>query len=334
LDRDDTHIDPLIARCLANEAAPDDLRLLNEWMMQDEENKRYVEQVRWLHDKAASSCRYEKVDTAKAWAKVKVQTVQPATSPVRTKRRSFALMQSSWIRVAAVFVLVLGFSSLGYHLWTTPNGVVAHYNIASADASVNKTIGDNVQVCLNRKTTITVTENRKTKTKELQLSGEAFIEVKHKTEETLVVKAGETQIKDIGTSFNVKACAGSPTIEVFVQTGEVIFYTANQAGIKLFKGETGVFDKQTKVFRKYAIDSPNINAYKTHRLVFVDTPLSDAVKEINAVYPDAIAIDNQEIENNAITVTFDNERIDAIASVLSETLGLRLSKSGKKYVLR
>jgi len=327
---EDTHIDPIIARFLANEASPEDIRLLNEWMALDDANKRYVEQVKWLNDKAASSCHYVKVDKVKAWEKVKAQTIDS----VPVKPRSFPWMQSTWMRVAAVFILVLGFASLGYHFWSLSEKNTMQYNIASADVSVNKTIGDNVQVCLNRQTTIAVTENKKKKTKELQLSGEAFIQVKHAKEEQLIVKAGETQIKDIGTSFNVKARPGSPTVEVFVQNGEVIFFTTDQSGITLKQGETGIFDNQTKQFRKLAMFNPNVDAYKTHRFVFMDTPLSEAVKEINAVYPGAITIKDPLIGTNTITVTFDNERIDAMASVLSETLGLQLTKSGHGYILR
>jgi ferric-dicitrate binding protein FerR (iron transport regulator) len=327
---EDTHIDPIIARFLANEASPEDIRLLNEWMSQDDANRRYVEQVKWLNDKAASSCQYVKVDKAKAWERVKAKTVDS----VPVKPRSLPWMQSPWMRVAAIFILVLGFASLSYHFWSLSEKNTVRYNLASTDVSVNKTIGDNVQVCLNRQTTIAVTENKKKKTKELKLSGEAFIQVKHAKEELLIVKAGETQIKDIGTSFNVKARPGSPTIEVFVQTGEVIFFTADQSGIKLKQGETGIFDNQTKRFRKLVMLTPNIGAYKTYRFVFVDTPLSEAVKKINAVYSGAITIKDPLIGTNTITVTFDNERIDAMASVLSETLGLQLSKSGNGYILR
>jgi hypothetical protein len=47
-----------------------------------------------------------------------------------------------------------------------------------------------------------------------------------------------------------------------------------------------------------------------------------------------ITIKGSLIRTNTITVNFDNEQIDAMASILSEALGLRLSKSGNEYILR
>lgn len=331
---DNNHIDLIIARYLANEASGDDQLLLEQWMDSAEENRRYVEQVQWLHDKAGMACPYVKVDVTEAWNKVRIQTVVSPPKTIRSGRFAFALSRSGWMKVAAFLVLLLGVGSFCYYFLAGQASSLVQYNLVAADVSVNKTIGKAVKVCLNRQTTIAVTENKRTNTKELALSGEAFIQVAHKDGEKLIVKADETLIRDIGTAFNVKAKPGSSTVEVFVETGEVEFFTADQSGITLYKGETGIFDKQTKRFRKLSINNPNVNAYKTRRFVFVNTPLVEVVKEINAVYPDAIVLADPSAGGNTITVTFENERIGAIASVLSETMGLQVIKSGKGYVLR
>jgi transmembrane sensor len=331
---EDNHIDRIIARYIANEASQEDLLLLREWMDQAPENKRYVENIRLLQDKALAAHSPIQVDTSKAWEKVKAQLDLSAQVAAPKESRFFAIPQKIWTKAAAIFVLIIGVSTLFYYLSIGSSSDIIRYNLASANASVSKTIAGNIHVCLNRKTTITVVENKKAKTKELQLSGEAFIQVKHSADEQLVVKAGETLIKDIGTSFNVKANPGSSIVEVFVESGEVSFFTNAQSGIRLTKGETGIFDKQTKLFRINKTSNPNINSYKTHKFVFVNTPLSEAVKQINAVYPKAIILGDSLIGNRTLNVTFDNEDIDDIADVMSETLGLEVSTSGKGYILR
>lgn len=332
---DNNHIDPIIARCLANEASADDQLLLQQWMDSAEGNRRYVEQVKWLHDKAGRSCPYVKVNVAGAWEKVRVQTVAPAVATaVPPKGFVFAFFQPGWMKAVALLLLLLGVGTLCYYFVMEPGNALVQYNLVAADVSVNKTIGKDIRVCLNRQTTIAVTENKKENARELALSGEAFIQVEHKEGKKLVVKADETLIRDVGTAFNVKAKPGSSTIEVFVEEGEVEFFTADQSGLTLYKGETGIFDKQTKRFRKLSMPNQNVCAYKTRKLVFVNTPLVEAIKEINAVYPAGIVLAGSSAGENTITVTFENERIDAIATVLSETLGLEAVKSGKGYVLR
>ena len=328
---EDNHIDRIIARYLVSEASQEDLLLLREWMDQSPDNTRYVENIRLLHDKALASHSPVLVDTAKAWDKVKSKLNLQEQTTAPTKSRFFIFQSRSLTRVAAVFALIIGISLVFYYL-STPD--IIRYNLTSSNSSVSKIVAGNIHVCLNRQTTLAVVENKKKKTRELQLSGEAFIQVTHSTNTQLIVKAGETLIKDIGTSFNVKANSKSSTIEVFVESGEVSFFTNNQSGVKLTKGETGIFDKQTKAFRIYKIFNPNVNSYKTHKFVFVNTPLSEAVKEINAVYPKAIILGDSSIANRTLSVTFDNERIEAMADIMSETLGLKVSPSGNRYILR
>ena len=331
---EDTHIDRIIARYIANEASGEELLLLREWMDQSHDNTRYVENIRMLHDRALASHSFVRVDTAKAWEKVKSQLNLPEQTTTSAKRRVFLFRSGNFMKVAAAFTLIIGITAVFYYLFSGSATDITRYNLASSDTSVAKTIAGNIHVCLNRKTTLAVVENKKAKTRELQLSGEAFIQVTHSTNTQLIVKAGETLIKDIGTSFNVKANPGSSTIEVFVESGEVSFFTDTQSGIKLTKGETGVFDKHTKAFRIYKIFNPNVNSYKTHKFVFVNTPLSEAVKEINAVYPKAIQLGDSSIANRTLSVTFDNERIEAMADIMSETLCLKVSTSGNGYIIR
>ena len=239
---EDNHIDRIIARYIAKEASQEDLLFLGEWMDQSSENKRYVENIRMLQDKAIALHFPVKVDTIKAWMKVKAQLDVPVQAIAVKKTKPFVLSQKSWTKAVAIFALIIGVSSLFYYLSITSSSDITRYTLASYNNSVSKTIAVNIDICLNRDTRIAVVENKKKKTRELQLSGEAFIHVRHSTDTQLIVKAEETWIKDIGTSFNVKANPWSSTVEVFVESGEVSFFTDSQSGIKLSKGETGIFD--------------------------------------------------------------------------------------------
>lgn len=331
---EDHHIDRIIARFVVDEASQEDIQLLDKWMDLSAENKRYVENIRLLHDKALASQSSIKVDTAKAWEKLKAQLDQQMQVTVPAKSKRFVFQQNSWAKIAAIFTLVVGISSLFYYLSNSSDSNLIRYNLAAADTSVNKTIAGNIQVCLNRNTTIKVVEDKKNKTRVLQLSGEANFEVNHSDEMQLIVKAGETLIKDIGTTFNVKANPDDSTIEVFVESGEVSFFTNSQLGVKLSKGETGIYDKQTKLFKLNKTDNPNITSYKTHKFVFVNTPLSEVVTAVNAVYPNAILLGDSLIGKQTLSVTFDNEDVEAMAYIMSETLGLSLSKTDKGYILK
>jgi transmembrane sensor len=53
---------------------------------------------------------------------------------------------------------------------------------------------------------------------------------------------------------------------------------------------------------------------------------------VNSVYDEKITI-SPKVTGCRLTVTFNNESVEDIASVIAETLGLRLTKSNKGYFL-
>jgi ferric-dicitrate binding protein FerR (iron transport regulator) len=189
-------------------------------------------------------------------------------------------------------------------------------------------------VVLNRNSQIIYKTKSSGKKQEIDLTGEAFIKVNHSADTTLIVKAEETFIRDIGTSFNVKAYPDNNYIEVYVETGEVAFYSQDQKGLILTKGERGIYEKTSKNFRKVVAETPNIIAYSTKLLIFRNTKLSDVVNELNNVYHETIELSDPSIASCSITVTFDNESIVSIMDIIAETIGLQLIKTETGFLLK
>lgn len=331
---EDKHIDSLIAKYLAGEATPEEQQQLQLWMDESEENKKYFGDIRFVHDKAVASRRYVKVDTEKAWSNVKAQMKGRDPQLLVSPQKKQAIHQTIWFRIAASVVVVLGVAAILLTIYKnqTKNELLS-YAVSSTDSTISKTFNDNTKIVLNRNSKITFHLNKRKKTKELILSGEAFIQVKHSADTPLVVKAEEILIKDIGTSFNVKAYPGTSTIEVYVESGQVVFYTIHEAGITLTAGETGMYDRNTKAFRKSSARNLNTISYASHLFVFNRTRLAEAIDRLNAVYPESIRLENPVLEDCLLTVTFDHETIDNIVDVIAETLGLRVRKTDNGYVL-
>lgn len=328
---DKQHIDILVAKYLTGEATPQERDEINAWTATSAENQKYVDQLRFVYQKASATPSTTPVDTQKAWQTVKAKMHTQAPEAVTLKPTALHYLLNHWWQVAAVFVLLI-ISVTIFQMHSGKQQEEIKYTIASAQAPINHTFGSNAHVCLNKNSTIVFKQYKNQKKKELILSGEAFIQVTH-TDTQLVVKAQETLIQDIGTSFNVKAQPASPTIEVFVQEGQVSFYTSTQNGLLLHKGETGIYNKKTKTFTKTTVVNPNAVAYKTRKFVFVNTPLSQVVKQLNEAYLDAIILADPQLGNQTITVTFNNEKTTSIVDVMSATLGLKASKTPKGYML-
>jgi transmembrane sensor len=329
LTEESNHIDNLIARYLTGEASDDERLRLEQWMNASEENKKYFGDIRFLHDKTVASHKIVRVNVDSAWSNLRNQMQQRTVSKKVIKKVSFEI--NVWFRVAAVIVLVLG---AAFWLYKTDRIKKSQpISIVSQNHTITHYLEDSSQVFLNRKSKITYVKGFGKKQREVNLSGEAYFKVVHSKDKPFIVEAEGVLVKDLGTSFNIKAYSGDSIVEVYVESGEVAFFTKENPGVLLFKGEKGIFEKTTKTFRKFIVREPNSISYKTKVFVFHDALLSDVIKKLNAVYQANITFNNDMLMNCKITVTFDNENIDAIVGIISETMHLQLSKTSDGYVL-
>jgi ferric-dicitrate binding protein FerR (iron transport regulator) len=186
-------------------------------------------------------------------------------------------------------------------------------------------------VFLNKQTKIEYAFNKKERTHNVKLEGEAYFSIKHDEDAQYIVRAGEVLIKDIGTSFNVKAYPNSDIVEVLVEEGEVIFYTDANPGIRLKKSGRAIYDKKTKQFN-IEKPEPNITAYKTKFFVFGDATLDEVAASFNAVYDSALVVPDH-LKKCRITVTFRDETLQQAVSIIGETLNLSVTQQENKYIL-
>ena len=124
----------------------------------------------------------------------------------------------------------------------------------------------------------------------------------------------------------MKAYPDSPTVEVVVEEGEVMFYSEGNPGVYLKANGKGIYNKNTKTFT-VSDPEPNVTAYKTKFFSFSNNDLRTVIKSLNDVYAEKIQID-QKLAGCRLTVSFNNESIDEIASIIGETLGLSVVRSG------
>ena len=336
MNSESSHIENLIARYLAGEASEKEREELFFWMDNNPENKKYFEGIKFVHDKAVASHRVVKVNVDKAWQKLSAQMVQTPveekTEKVTPRVISLPLYKKAWFRIAASITLIIGLSALAYLTLLTPPKAIETIALTTTDSISTHKLADNTEITLNKHSKIVYRSKKNSKKKELELTGEAFIEVHHSADTQLIVKAGETFIRDIGTAFNVKAYPNSSLIEVTVENGEVEFFTSSNKGVMLKAGETATYDKIKKEFKKPDLVDINAISYKSKLFVFHNTPLSKVLQSLNSVYSEKFEIDNSSLANCSITVVFDNETPNGIADIIAETLGLQLTNTGDMFL--
>ncbi|HEX2922049.1 MAG TPA: FecR domain-containing protein [Bacteroidales bacterium] len=324
------NIDDLIAKYLAGEIMPNEEVELKKWLENSPEHEKYFDDLRFIHDKAIASRTYHRVDTRKAWD-ILQQKMDKASENVNVKESGRRLFIKTWTRIAASVIVIACLSILLNH-FTRKNSIVQNVTIASSDTVVKQIIDRNTEVVLNRNSRVLYTATRRER--EVQLTGEAFFSVDQPGESNLLVKAEGTMIEDIGTSFNVRALPGENYVEVYVETGEVRFFTSANEGIKIQAGETGQYQKETGKFSVTEAQNINVTAYKTKMFIFRGATLAEVISELSDVYPEQIELGNPELADCTISVTFNNENITRILDIIAETFDLTLEKTNSGFILQ
>lgn len=319
------HIDELIGKYLSGETSVEEASTVERWAAQSEDNRKYFNQFKLIFDRAANVKEIHDFNTDAAWNRMKSRLNQkPAGRVVRMK----PFWETMYFRVAASIIIILG---VGFFLYRSFDSSTTTINVVAEKKIKKDTLPDGSAVTLNRQTQLAYSFDKKAKAHRVKLKGEAYFDIEHKDDKTFIVEADQLLIKDIGTSFNVKAYPEKNTIEVVVEEGEVQLYTATDNGIFVRAGGKGVYDKTTRTF---SLDQPEPNAaaYKSKHFVFTDVELGAIVVALNNVYDRKINI-APHLSKCRLTVTFSDETPEEIANVISETLGLSVTADGPDLLL-
>lgn len=314
------HIDDLIGKCLAGEAAKDEILFVEAWAKESEGNQKHLQQCKMIFDKSVAAKALQEFDTDAAWLKMKSR-LQTSERTISFQPRTFS-KYLMW-RVAASIIVILGIGFFAYQMISADRS--KSVEVVSQKETKSDTLPDGSGVFLNKKTELAYAYDKKEKNHIVKLKGEAYFNIQHEDDKTFIIDAAGVFIRDIGTSFNVKAYPEDNTVEVVVEEGKVMFYTDTDSGIYLSANGKGIYNKTTK---KFTIEQPeeNVLAYKTKFFSFSNTDLRTAVDALNSVYDKKIVL-NENLYNCRLTVSFNQEDIDEIAAVMAETLGLTLNNS-------
>lgn len=320
------NIDDLIAKVLAGEASVEETARLEAWKRVSVENNAYFEETKNLFATIDGFKTEVTVDTNLAWKKLDERISEDGAQIIPLFRRPAIL------RAAASILLLVALGFIISRFFTQSQ---AEPTIFATKTAVEKQLPDGSKVFMNKNAEITYMVNKDNQ-REVKLKGEAFFEVKHNEEQPFVITVDEIIIKDIGTAFNVKALPGSNVVEVLVESGEVKFYTTESNGVNLVKGEKATYDKISKQFTKTIPDPAfeNTLSYKSKEFYFKETALKDVIAQLNEVYGSDIRLSNDEIGNCLLSVTFNNENIDMIVSIIADTLNLEVIRSGGTITLK
>jgi ferric-dicitrate binding protein FerR (iron transport regulator) len=319
-------IDELIGKYLSWEASEEEIRIIDTWRREQEENEKYFQQLKTIFDRASAVTETIEVDADAAWNKLRARLRSDEGAkvvPLHGKQSGLNFI----LKIAASILLVAVAGFFVYKSFAPEKQV----EFVAQQKVITDTLPDGSEVALNKKSQLSYAYNKKKHQHTVKLKGEAHFSINHEDDKKFIIEIDGIFIRDIGTSFNVKAYPESNTIEVVVDEGTVVFYNEKDSGVTLNANAKGIYDKVTKKF-SLAVPETNVTSYKTRVFLFNGTSLKDVVEQLNNVYDKKIIIKGP-IGDCPITVDFENESIDEIASVISITHRLTKTVTAAGIVL-
>ncbi len=144
-------------------------------------------------------------------------------------------------------------------------------------------LSDGTQIWLNSGSSMEFPSAFTGERREVFLSGEMYIEVAPDKKKSFYVHTPAYKVKVYGTKFNVSTYSGSPSSVVLIE-GSVSLQPVEKQEIFLSPNEQAVYSEATGTFDTRKVDVHPFISWKEGYLTFEDTPVIEALKQIERYY--------------------------------------------------
>jgi len=310
--------DDLLIKFLLNEIDADGQEQVKQWLVADDANLAYYNQLKKIWDESQQLAPAMTVDENIAW-----QKFQRKIHPGLVRRTRFG-----WVRIAAAVAIIIGIGFLAY--WAL-NDRVKEMTVAAQQTPLTDILPDGSLVIVNKGSSISYPSKFKGKTRQVALEGEAFFNVTPGKEKPFIISINDVQISVVGTSFNVKNINGNT--EVVVESG-IVKVSRGGKSVELKANEKLLAEAKDSVMVREEVSDQLYKYYRTKEFVCDDTPLWKLVEVINEAYNSHVLIGNPALKDMTITTTFYNESLEQVLNVISITFNIKVIKQGNTIILQ
>jgi transmembrane sensor len=212
---------------------------------------------------------------------------------------------------------------------------------ASKGTKNHFTLPDGSKVWLNAGSTLTWEEDfGKKKMREVTLVGEGFFEVRHDDKHPFVIHTNRMDIRDVGTSFNVKAYPSDKTTEATLIEGAIEVLLKNGKGSTVLSkpNEKIIVSNHTpatiaKVVPATADSLIEETAWMKDMLVFKNETFAELAIKMERWYDVTIVFENEQARRHRFTGVFANETIEQALDELKLVYSFRYTEKKGAIVI-
>lgn len=241
---------------------------------------------------------------------------------------------------AAVLLLIASATIFGVYKYNT----IKQQTILEYASYPNKPriiqLPDGSKVTLNLGTKLKLLQNFNEKSRDVELSGEAFFEVAKDKNKPFRIRSGELMTEVLGTSFNINSYPENAQLKVAVKTGRVKVAQISSTPVPkdlavMEKDQVLTYDRNTKRSTVQSGDPKLMSSWINGEL-YIDNANYKAIANQLARHYQIEVILDQSLENQGdFTLNMGKESLDSSIGALSALTGQNFTiKNQKLFIMK
>ncbi len=311
-----------------------ELNELEQWLESDPLNKKEYTKLKAImrgkpikHTQQETEMAYSRIEKM-----IKEKTDDSILQPVKAK--SYFRIKMA-IGIAASIILAIAIYISTDKSWNNTPPMATITKVCPRGEKLHLTLSDGSQVWLNSDSRIAFPEYFEKGSRSINLEGEAFFVVVKNEQKPFVVNTSNTQIRVIGTSFNVNNHIIDNITETTVLSGTVLVSSSlkNQT-VTLVKNQLVKVDAKGQLLKEENIDSESIIDWKDNNLYFNDVSLAEVFKEIEPWFDIEIQVNDESIYQKKLRAKFSNPSFNQLLDHISKVMGIDYQIEGKTVFIQ
>jgi transmembrane sensor len=354
-------LDPLaLDRYVAGAASPAESAAVERWLAGDPNRQVVADALARARDRARRTLEPEETTVDERWARMASDaalgtTRHAAGAPVTGGTRMLALVipaasarslwrprgSGAWMTGAAAAVVV----AIGATLvvartpWTDRSAGTAWTTYAAAAGErASVMLPDGTRVRLAPATTLSVPTEYAHGLRTVRLDGEAYFAVTHDAAHPFAVRAGNTVVTDVGTTFDVRAYGVDHGVRVAVAEGRVdVRRAATLSAPRAAHDALGAGDvasvSDTRIAIAHDANVAALTAWTDGHLVFRSAPVPEMLADLGRWYDLNVTLTDSSLAGQRVTATFGTEPVDSLAAELGVVLNAHVVRRGRTLTI-
>lgn len=196
------------------------------------------------------------------------------------------------------------------------------------------TLQDGTEVWLNAQSTLKYPSRFSKKSREVEITGEAFFDVAKEKKRPFIVSTQHIDMKVLGTQFNVYSYPGADYIQTDLVEGSVKIYSANDEknGIILKPNEQVIIQGNNMTVGH--INNPDHMLWRNGIYSFNNERLIVILEKLQLYYDVKIVVEDPEIFNVRYTGKFrQRDGIDEILRILQKIQSFKIERDRENNII-